>query len=78
MQNRDFCTDFGWERVSPLYGSSYGVNHPKEQQGKKESRITGRSLPFYTQMGAKQLERAMKGAESRSTLSILFLYHLST
>lgn len=49
--------------VNFLYSSLYGVNHPQEQQGKKESRISGRSLPFYTQTGAKKLERAMKWAE---------------
>lgn len=44
-----------------IYISSHGVNHPKEHQGKKESRIFGMSLPFYTQTVAKQLEGSEVG-----------------
>lgn len=48
--------------INFLYSIPYGVNHPKEQQGKKENRTPGTVLPFYIQIGANQPERAMKCA----------------
>lgn len=41
------CRDF---LLQAMTCSSNGANHPEEQQGKKESRISGTSLPFYTQI----------------------------
>lgn len=67
MHHKGFVLFLAGIELIFLYGSSCGVNHPKEQQGNKECRISdkecrisGTSLPFYSQVGAEQLERATK------------------